>query len=295
MNEYPDTDPRNGDLQTPPALAHRLHLAEQQLASITETPRLDAEILLAHALGLSRAALLARLRDRIPVSGFDDLLARRLNCEPIAYILGVWEFFSIEFRVRPPILVPRPETEHLVEVALEYLNERPGAARVLDLGTGTGCVALAIARNAPRCTVYATDINSAALELARENAKTFEIPLELRHGDLFAALEADTAPFDAIVSNPPYVEEGDWPKLSPVIRRHEDPRALLAGPDGLDVIRRIIAGAPAFLRPGGLLAFEIGERHRDPVGTLLEPAGYHEIGFRNDLSGIPRVAFACRG
>lgn len=295
MNEHPETDPPHGDSRTPHTLAHRLHLAEQQLASVTETPRLDAEILLAQALGLSRAALLARLRDQVPVSGFDNLLARRLNYEPIAYILGVWEFFSIEFRVRPPILVPRPETEHLVEVALEYLDKRPGTTRVLDLGTGTGCVALAIARNAPHCTACATDINPAALGLARENAEMLGISLELRHGDLFAALDADAAPFDAIVSNPPYVEEGDWPDLSPVIRHHEDPRALLAGTDGLDIIRRIITGAPAFLRPHGLLAFEIGERHRDAVSSLLEQAGYQEIGFRNDLSGIPRVAFARRG
>lgn len=274
-----------------PTAAQRLADAAQRLMPVTETPRLDAEILLAHAAGMPRRALLARMHEALPAPKFEALLARRLQFEPIAYIVGTWEFFSLEFAVRPPILVPRPETEHLVEMALEYLRGH-GAAdappRVLDLCTGAGCVAIAIARNAS-CAMSATDINPDAVALARENAARHKVRLDAFTGDLFDALPEGAPPFDCIVSNPPYVEEDVWPELSPVIRMHEDPLALLAGKDGLAIIRRIIAHAPRFLRPGGLLALEIGENHFQAAAALLRAAAFTDIACRHDLAGIPRI------
>lgn len=279
-----------------PTVAQRLAEAAQRLKPVTDTPRLDAEILLAHAVGVTRSALLARLHEALPAPDFEELLERRLQYEPIAYIVGAWEFFSLAFIVRPPVLTPRPETEHLVEMALDHLRHRGAAAgppRVLDLGTGTGCVAVAVARNLP-CDMIATDINPDAVALARENAAKHGVSIHVCAGDLFDGLPQDAPPFDCIVSNPPYVEEDAWPGLSPVIRLHEDPRALLAGKDGLAVIRRIIADAPAHLRPGGLLALEIGEKHFQRVAGLMRDAGFRDIACRRDLSGIPRIIGALR-
>jgi release factor glutamine methyltransferase len=269
-----------------------LREATARLAAVSDTPRLDAEILLAHALGLTRTQLLGRLRDAAEAPGLEALLQRRLDHEPVAYILGTWEFYALDFACRAPLLVPRPETEHLVEAALAHLKEQPGP--VLDLCTGTGCVAISIACHAPAAAWHATDRNPAAIALARENAEHHGIDLALHQGDLFAALPAGLPPFAAVVANPPYVEDAAWPTLSPVITRHEDPGALLAGPDGLDCIRRIVAEAPAHLAPGGLLALEMGEAQWPAVRALLEQAGFHGIGVLHDLAGIPRVARATR-
>ncbi|MBI2433785.1 MAG: peptide chain release factor N(5)-glutamine methyltransferase [Candidatus Hydrogenedentes bacterium] len=264
--------------------------AADALVPVTDTPRLDAEILLAHALGISRSQLLGRLRNVLPpeaAAAFQPLLARRLNYEPIAYILGTWEFFSLEFITRPPVLVPRPETEHLVEVTLEHLRGHPG--RVLDLCTGTGCVAIAIAINAPNAVVLATDIHPSAVSLARENCAKHQVDVTIHQGDLFAGLSTREPRFDVVVSNPPYVPDEEWTTLPAVIRLHEDPKALLAGRDGLDMIRRIIAGAPGWLNPGGLLALELGEDQYDAVASLLAAASFRDIGCRHDLAGIRRI------
>ncbi len=278
-------------------MAALLRAAAGRLDAVTETPRLDAELLLAHALGISRARLLSMLREPAEASGFEELLARRLDHEPLAYIFGEWEFFSLAFTTRAPMLVPRPETEHLVEVALEFLGgEAGGEARLLDVCTGSGCVAVAIAKNALDRQVTATDIGADAVALAKENVARHGLEIDVRQGDLFAALPEDIAkPFDAIVANPPYVEDGEWDTLSPVIRKHEDPNALLAGADGLAFIRRIIAEAPSHLRPGGLLAMEVGETQAETVLALLAEAGFRDGGFRRDLAGIPRVVHALRG
>ena len=273
-----------------PSLAEALSRAEKVLAQVTDTPRIDAEILLAHFLELNRAQLLARLGESRDLTGFDALLDRRLSYEPIAYILGEWEFFSLRFFVEPPALVPRPETEHLVECVLESIGGR--ASRVLELGTGTGCVAAAIAHNAPECSVLATDIREERLALARRNVALHGLTgrIAFAVGDLFDAVPENAPPFDVVCSNPPYIEEDAWPELSPVIRLHEDPRALLAGHDGLAVIRRLVAGARRRLTPGGLLAFEIGMGQYRQVCGLLEENGYSEVAFRKDLAGIERVA-----
>ena len=266
--------------------------AAHELAHVTETPRLDAEILLAHALCLPRAALLARLRDRAVAPGFEALVQRRAAAEPLAYILGEWEFQSLPFEVVQPLLVPRPETEHLVEAVAGFSGT--GQGRVLEIGTGTGCVAIAIAYAAPRCRVVATDINPLAIETAARNAGRHGVAdrVAFRQGDLFEALGEDDGPFDVVCSNPPYVEDDAWPELSPTIRLYEDPKALLAGKDGLDVVRRIARGALACLKPGGLLALEIGTGQRAAVEGLLEQHGYAEVQFRQDLAGLDRIALA---
>jgi len=273
-------------------LGERLAKAAQLFVLVTDTPRLDAEILLAHALGISRAQLLARLRDPCDAPGFDALLKRRLEHEPIAYILSEWEFFSLAFRVTPPLFVPRPETEHLVEVVLGFIGNV--SARVLELGTGTGCVAVAIAHNAPKTHLVATDINPKALKLAAENAQRHGVAdrIEFRSGDLFEALPEKPGPFDVVCCNPPYVEEPAWSELPPVIRLHEDTQALLAGPDGLDVVRRLVCEARLYLRPGGLLAFEVGMGQYGKVHQMLLDNGYERVGFRRDLAGIERIVQA---
>lgn len=275
-----------------PTLAGRLKSASEQLACVTETPRLDAEILLAHSLGITRAKLLAELSERCETPGFEELLERRLNFEPIAYILGEWEFFSLSFKVVPPLLVPRPETEHLVEVVLESLPDT--SSRILEIGTGTGCVAVSIAKNRASCSVTATDINPIALETATENAARHRVAdrVSFLQSDLFSELGSIKEKFDVICSNPPYVEEGAWPELPPVIRLHEDPRALLAGADGLDMIRSIARGSKSFLKPGGMLALEIGAGQSEAVANILKIQGYTSVDFHRDLAGIDRIAYA---
>ncbi len=264
---------------------------EHSLSAVTETPRLDAEILLCEALSFTRAQLLARLSDPSEASGFQTLLDRRAAHEPIAYILGEWEFFSLPLFVVPPLLVPRPETEHLVERALQFLGREP--SHVLDLCTGTGCVAIAIAQNAPHARVTATDINAVAIDTAQRNAERHGIleRMTFAHGDLFDALDSET-PFDLISANPPYVEDGDWETLDPVIRLYEDPGALKAGSDGLDVVRRIAAGAQSWLKPGGLLAMEIGAGQAASARAIVEAHAYENIEFEPDLAGIERILLA---
>lgn len=273
-------------------LAQRLNAAAARLAAISETPLLDAEILMAHTLGMSRSALLAHLREPVDAPEFDLLVQRRANAEPIAYILGHWEFFSLDFSVRAPLLVPRPETEHLVETVLNYVGHRP--ARVLEIGTGTGCVSIAIAVNAPQTTVTATDIRADALAVAAANAYKHQVAdrVTLLRGDLFEALETNEEPFDVICSNPPYVKEGDWDTLSPVIRLYEDRNALLAGPEGLAIIEPLVRNALRHLRKGGLIAFEMDDRQRDSANRLLMESGYANIAFTRDLAGLNRIASA---
>lgn len=283
----------------------RIDEAVRLLAETSDTPRADAEFLMAHLLGVPRARLALHFNDVFDAPDYRIFVERRLACEPVPYILGEWEFFSIPLKTRAPVLVPRPETEHLVEVVLEWAGQaqardraRPVgpagqcAPRLLDLCTGTGCVAIALAKNLPNATVVATDIADEALALARENVELHQLSsrIAVRAGDLFDALDANDDPFDAICANPPYVEDGAFPGLSPAIRLYEDPRALVAGADGLDVVRRIVAEAPAHLVLGGLFAMEIGEAQYDAVRELMEYAGFDDVCARNDLAGIRRIA-----
>lgn len=265
----------------------------RRLAAVTETPDLEAALLAGHAWGWDRTRLIMNATDVADTARLEPLVLRRLAHEPVAYILGNWEFFSLEFDVSPPLLVPRPETEHLVEVALDFLGESEG--RVLDLCTGTGCIILSIAKNTRGGEWWATDLNPLAVNTARANAARHGIALNLVEGDLFAPLPADAGPFDMIVSNPPYVQDDEWEGLAPDIRNYEDPRALLSGSDGLDCIRRIVAQAQDWLVPGGLLALEMGEAQGPALRTLLQAAGYEDIRITKDLAGHNRIASGRRG
>lgn len=274
-------------------IADLLTHSAARLASISETPRLDAEMLLARAMRISRASLLARLREApVQVSVFERLLERRLNFEPLAYIFGEWEFFGLSMLVAPPLLTPRPETEHLVERALKFLDTRRAPAVLVDVCCGTGCVGVAIARNAPGHVICALDIRRDAVATARRNAARHHVSLYCIQGDLMAPFNASV---DCIVANPPYVADGEWKSLSPVITRHEDPGALLAGKDGLDCIRRLVPEAGHCLKPGGMLALEIGETQYDTVADLFLGHGIKDITCDRDLSGIKRIISGVRG
>ncbi|MGC1851604.1 MAG: peptide chain release factor N(5)-glutamine methyltransferase [Solirubrobacterales bacterium] len=252
-----------------------------------ESPRLDAELLLAEATGWERARLVAEPEAGVPADAgrrFGEMVRRRLRREPVAYILGRRGFRSIELAVDRRVLIPRPETELLVELALE-LHPR----RVLDLGTGSGAVSLAIADELPSCAVVATDTSAAALEVARANAE--RLGLAERVELVEAMLPAESGELDLIVANLPYVAEADWGELEPEVTQWEPREALLAGPDGLDVLRAAIPAA-ADLAPAA--AFEVGAGQAPTVSELLFEAGFARVETRPDLAGIPRVVWGRR-
>ncbi|HEY2632176.1 MAG TPA: peptide chain release factor N(5)-glutamine methyltransferase [Solirubrobacteraceae bacterium] len=249
-----------------------------------ETPRLDAELLLADALGISRERLFI---DDLTVAGpavrvFQDHVRRRsVLREPVAYILGRRHFRCLELTVDPRVLIPRPETELLVEMALTL----PRGSRVIDVGTGSGAVALAIKDERPDLQVIGSDISAGALEVARANAERLKLDVRWLSADLLAGLPDE---FDAIVSNPPYVPGGDRPTLAPEILRHEPATALFAGADGLDAIRSLIEQAAA--RPTvSLIALEVGAGQASRVGESMRAAGFPAVRAERDLAGIERV------
>lgn len=251
----------------------------------------DAQVLLAHVLGVDRAWLIAHATDplgRAHADAFFALAKRRREGEPVAYLTGRREFFGLDLAVTPAVLVPRPETETLVEVVLERLPA-DRETRVADLGTGSGAIALAVASQRPRAHVIATDVSDDALAVARGNAARLGIAnLSFARGDWYGALPADTPPLDAIAANPPYVAAGDS-HLDAGDLRHEPVGALTPGGDGLDALRAIVAGAPARLAPGGWLAVEHGYDQSGEVRALFDAAGFEAIVVRRDLAGIPRV------
>lgn len=274
-------------------VAEHLGVAIERLKAFSDSPRADAELLLAHALGTSRSGLRVREAETPSTrvaSVLDQLLVRRIAGEPVSYLLGTQGFWSLELEVTPEVLIPRPDTETLVEWALERI-ERDASARVLELGTGSGCIALAIACERPRAQVQATDRSEAALRVARANAERVELaPRVLFHqGDWFDALDpAREDAFDLIVSNPPYIAALD-PHLDAL--RHEPLDALVSGEDGLDDIRRIVSDAAAWLRRGtGVLMIEHGHEQGAAVRELFAAAGSFEaIETRRDLGGRERV------
>jgi len=251
--------------------------------------RLDAQLLLLHALARplgDRAWLIAHDDDSLEAATFDAFLAlcrRRAGGEPLAYLVGEKEFFGLPLRVDQRVLVPRPDTETLVQWALEVIASLD-APRVVDLGTGSGAIALAIQRARPDAQVEAVDNSEGALEVAAANAARLGMPVSFRRANW---LEGATASYDLIVSNPPYVAADD-PHLPAL--RHEPLAALAAGPEGLDDIRRIVAQAPAFLRPGGWLLLEHGHEQGQAVCALLAEAGLYGVGSRPDLAGIQRCS-----
>jgi release factor glutamine methyltransferase len=250
--------------------------------------RLDAELLAAHVCGLPRAAVIAhpeRALDGAAAARLEALVGERARGVPLAYLLGEWGFRGLLLTVNPDVLIPRGDTETLVEVALDA--PVPERARVLDLGTGSGAVALALAAARPHWTITATDRSPAALAVARGNGERLGLGnVGWREGDWFAAV-AD-ARFDLIVSNPPYVATDD-PELAADVAAFEPAAALFAGPDGLDAIRRIAADAPTRLLPGGTLALEHGHRQGEAVRALLAAAGLEAVDTHPDLAGRPRV------
>jgi release factor glutamine methyltransferase len=250
----------------------------------------DARALLRHACGVGDAYLVAHANEALSAmqsAAYSALVARRAGGEPIAYIVGAREFFSLEFKVTPAVLIPRPETELLVEIALERIDAG-SACSVLDLGTGSGCVAITIAKHRPRARVVAVDRSAAALAVARENsARHGTANLELLQSDWFDALGAQR--FDLIVANPPYIAARD-PHLQRGDLVAEPVEALVAGSDGLECIRAIVAAAPRHLNAGGSLVFEHGYDQAPRCRELLEAAGLEEVFSRNDIAGVARVS-----
>ena len=323
-----------------------------RVGSHPDRARRDAETLLLHLIGKNRAWLLAHQHDDFAgckAIGYATLLNRRQKGEPIQYITGETEFYGLPFRVTPDVLIPRPETEHLVEAALGLIaqptpsqpqtlgapsfrsliaegsesnqpdsppappraldasttlgapgldsetwesNELHRFPRILDIGTGSGAIAISLAHALPQAQVTATDISAPALAIAQENAARNQVTVRFLQGDLLAPVSGEC--FDLIVSNPPYVPESDRPSLSVEVRDHEPALALFAGSDGLDIYRRLIPAAFTALTPGGYLALEIGFGQSGAVHALLAAAGYARIEFAPDLQGIPRVAIAKR-
>ncbi len=263
-----------------------------------ESARLDSECLLAFALGVDRMQLYLDF-DK-PVTGseratFRELVRRRGSERvPVAHIVGRKEFWSLPLRVSADVLVPRPETETLVAAALELLPDRDGEASVLDLGTGSGAVALAIASERPKARITATDISEAALEIARENAEELHMAdrIRLLRGGLFEPVAGER--FDLVVSNPPYVAESQRPGLAPELA-HEPPEALFAGPDGLELLRSLIAGVGLVLAPGGALALEHGPDQASRLRAWCGEAGLLDVTHHRDLGGRPRVVTATGG
>jgi release factor glutamine methyltransferase len=257
------------------------------------SPRLDAEVLLAHARRCQRIQLYTQFDQ--PLSDQEratmrELVKRRAAAEPVAYLVGHKEFFSLDFDTPPGVLIPRPDTETLVMAALDVLKTSPSLARGLDLCTGTGCVAIAIAKNHPGIEFTAVEISPQAFEVARANVARHQLEsrIDLLSGDLFEPIPEGER-FDLIVSNPPYVASGEIGELARDIREHEPHLALDGGPDGLDVIRRIVRESPRRLNPGGWLMLELSPEQAPAAIQLLQENGFTSVTAKNDLSGQARV------
>jgi release factor glutamine methyltransferase len=255
-----------------------------------ENPRLDAELLVAHALGIDRMRVI--LDAQRPLEGAElatlrDLVKRRRAYEPIAYLRGEREFYGRTFRVDARVLVPRPDTETLIDVALTRTRHLSMSARVLDLCTGSGCVAITLALTRPTTQVTATDISEEALALAQENALRLGAPsVAFARADLFGELRG---PFDLITANPPYIASAEIETLALDVQRFEPRLALDGGADGLVLLRRIVDEAPRYLAKGGVLAMELGAGQADDVAALFEARGFEDVQRARDLARIERV------
>lgn len=254
----------------------------------------DATLLLMHVLQCARAEILAR-PERVLLAEeerhYRRVLEQRASGRPIQHITGVQEFWGLPFTVTPDVLIPRPETEHLVEAAIARMRDH-SAPRIVDVGTGSGAIAVAITHALPQAQTTATDISEGALVIARQNAGQNRVAERVRwmHGDLLTDLLDEK--FDAVVSNPPYVAESERATLASEVRDHEPPTALFAGPTGLEIYVRLIPQAERVLVPGGWLLLEIGHDQRPAIEQLLH--GWQQIAFVHDLQGIARVACAQR-
>ncbi|MCC7125868.1 MAG: peptide chain release factor N(5)-glutamine methyltransferase [Acidobacteria bacterium] len=257
---------------------------------------LDAELLARHALNIDRATWILRMRDAATpafTAAFASLIDRRTRREPVAYIRGVQEFWGRDFAVSPAVLIPRPETELIVEEALTFLRGS-GVAQpaVLDIGVGSGCLAITLALEHPAAVVHGTDVSPDALAIARRNAERWGAPVTLHHGPITAGL---SGPWDLIVSNPPYITTAAYTALQPEVRNHEPVLALVGGDDGLDVIRAVVRAGREQLREGGLLLIECGHDQAAAVAALVTGTeGLRLLRVRDDLQGVPRMVIAVR-
>ena len=278
-------------------LRTRLNEAEQQLKSgpHPEKARLDAESLALFLIEKNRAWLLANLDQpalAVLNTQFEAALHRRQQGEPIQYITGTTEFFGLPFTVSPDVLIPRPETEHLVEEVVRLAKSLPEQIEIADIGTGSGAIAIALAHSLPNAKITATDISPAALKIARQNAKQNQVAdrIEFLEGNLLEPLASRS--FHIIASNPPYVPARDLPSLSVEVREYEPHLALFGDDDGLAIYRRLIPESRSHLLPGGCLVMEIGYGQQAALQGLLTSSRYHDIRFVLDLQQIPRVATA---
>jgi release factor glutamine methyltransferase len=274
-------------------LGDRVTWAREAIAAAGIRPEdaaLDAEVLARKVLGCDRAGFIVRLRDEEPAvfaKAYSALVDRRCRREPVAYILGEREFWGLPFEVTPDVLIPRPETELIVEEALALFPAGRSPSVIVDTGTGSGCLAVALALEFPDARVIATDISEPALAVARRNAaRNGAGRIDFRAGDL---LEPVTEPVDLIVSNPPYVASGDAPGLVPEVREHEPHLALFGGPDGLSLFERLFPAAATRIRPNGRLIVEVGYDQDDRVAALAQGHGWTLKHVRQDLQAITRT------
>jgi len=280
--------------------AHRLlerGASELREAGVSEA-RFEAELLLRHALGCTREALFARLHEPAGAEAaghYFHLLERRRGRVPIQHILGTQEFYGLSFRVTPSVLIPRPETELVVDEALAELSARSKSApTIADVGCGSGCIAIAIARERPEATFLAIDASPSALAVARENATAHGVDerITFLHGDLLDPLVERGEKLDLVVSNPPYVVDAEIGELAPEVKEHEPRMALAGGADGLATITRLLEGVGAVLDRGGVVVMEIGKGQDRPVAERVLSAGLDLLRIVPDLAGIPRVVVA---
>lgn len=273
--------------------------AEYFTRQALDAPRLSAEILLAHALRCDRIELYTR-HDARPSpaqrEAFRETVRQAATGRPIAYLIGYKEFFSLRFEVTPDVLIPRPETELLVERTIHLVRAAPNEIRrILDVGAGSGCIAISLARHLPDVTICANDVSAAALEVAKRNARRHDVHerIEFRLGDLLEPW-IDGPPFDVIVSNPPYVATGDAASLAANVRDYEPHAALFAGDDGLSILRRLATQTPQHLTPAGHLLLEVAYDQAIAVRGLLDECGWTAIVAYKDLAQHERVVHARR-
>jgi len=272
--------------------------------SNVDTPRLDAEVLLAYCINTDRTNLYAindNELDEISWQRYTQCIQRRVRREPVAYITGKKEFYSLAFKVTSDVLIPRPETETLVEESLKAcmsMREKMSALNILELGTGSGIIAVILAKRLETSYIIATDISLKIVEVARNNAKLHNVKRKINFlvSRSLEALKEKGKNFDLIVSNPPYVSASDWEKVQPEIKEYEPTDALLAGEDGLDFYRKITFGADGMLAREGWLMLEVGMGQKDAVSRMIKKTGkFKKLEVVNDLSGIPRVVKAQKG
>ena len=276
----------------------------QLAAANTPSHALAAELLLMHATGRDRAWIYAHPETELneqQAKIFFELIVRRASGVPTQYLTGKQEFWGMEFEVTPAVLIPRPETEHVIEVALQRLEERSGATRdeslrIADVGTGSGCIAVALAKEMPNAKILATDISAEALKIAMRNAEKHDIARRVRfvQCDLLESKECEAQPFDLIVSNPPYVSVAEKTELAREVREHEPHAALFGGATGTEIYARLIAQAAKKLRAGGLLVMEIGFGAAQRVREMLDAKLWADVRVTKDLASIPRIISAVR-